>query len=147
MSLEILITTVETETKEPKEVILDCLTRIVEKFGTNPFDDDDILDTISTIGILLCEKLHSKNYLNIVFKYACNINRGEEETNNLSNNCMFCNQTLHEKIDDHEINRVYNFTRKNYEIIISYLASENEKKYFMNELIKNFENLGKEKML
>ncbi|ETT77488.1 hypothetical protein C173_03194 [Paenibacillus sp. FSL R7-277] len=144
MSLEILIDTVKNETEESEEKIQSSILNLIEKFGTNHFNDDDIQVNVSNLEILLCEKLHEAGLLNIVFQYHCHENAGDEETKNLSDKCSYCMKILHDGARDHEINRVYNFSRGHYDKIVSYISMKDEQKYFMPELQRNFENLKKD---
>ncbi|AKG35633.1 SIR2 family protein [Paenibacillus durus] len=144
MSLETLINTVKHESFHTDDEIKECINELVNEYGTNLFNDDDITQIVSPLRVLICEKLHNEGLLDINFKYFCHDNDEDEETDNLSTRCRYCNVILHEGLENHEVNRVYHFTRKSYEEILQYLASKDEEKYLMQELIKNFESLAKE---
>lgn len=145
MSLEKLMRIVNAETSEPIETICDIITKLLDNYGTNSFVDDDIEKSPSALGILIIEKLHSEKFLEIRFSYFCHKSGEDEETNNLSNKCHYCKKNLVDVMDSHDVNRVYNFNRTNYNLIAEFLLEYNRKRYFMNEVLKNFENLSKDK--
>jgi len=142
MSLETLINIVSTESDESSEDVLTCLNKIIDEFGTNPFNDDDIKKEVSNVGVLLCEKLYSEGLLQVSFSYSCN--DLDEETESLSHNCKYCGELLHESIQYHDVTRTYKFSRITYNEILKYNSILKENKYFMPELYRNYDNLVNE---
>ncbi|RPK27842.1 SIR2 family NAD-dependent protein deacylase [Paenibacillus xylanexedens] len=139
MSLETLINIVSTESDESAEDVLIYLIQILDEFGTNSFNDDDVKNEISTVGILLCEKLHSEGYLHVSFQYSCN--NLDEETESLSYKCKYCEGVLHESMNEHEVTRIYKFSRESYNAILEFNFIMKKNRYFIPELYRNYDNL------